>query len=66
MGPQEPQEKRAPLVCKVPPDSLGPRAPLVPKARTGDPGTPAREESWVSKARQAHRDQLEFWVLRER
>lgn len=64
MGPQELQEKRDPPVCKAPLDSLGPRAPLVPKARMGDQGTLVREENWVFRAIQAHRDQLESWALR--
>lgn len=58
MEPPVSLEKRASLVCKAPRDSLGLRALPVPRGKTGDRGTPDREENWASKVRQARLDQL--------
>ncbi|ELK28680.1 Collagen alpha-3(V) chain [Myotis davidii] len=55
---------RASQAYKGPLDSLGRRAPLAPRGKTGDLGTPDREENWAFKVKQAHLVQPASWVLR--
>lgn len=61
-----PLEKRVYLVCKVPQDSLGQKAPQVLRGKMGYLDTLDKEENWASKVRQAPLDQLASLALRER